>query len=74
MVWGAHGIGSPPLSILCTFYRQKVLVALQHAHVFSILKHVVAIGEVSSRLGILLGGPPLSLFDMLLTKGGGSGI
>jgi hypothetical protein len=49
-------------------------VALQHAHVFSILKHVVAIGEVSSKLDILLGGPPLSLFDMFFMKGRGSGI
>jgi len=49
-------------------------VALQHAHVFSILKHVIIIGEVSSRLGILLGGPSPSLFEMLLMIGGGLGI
>jgi len=36
-----------------------------------ILRHVIAIGEGSSRLGVLLGGSPLSLFDMLLTRGRG---
>jgi len=39
----------------------------------SILKHVIAIGEGSSRLGVLLGGSPLSLFDMLLRRGRGFG-
>ncbi len=34
---------------------------------------VVAVGEGLSRLGILSGGPLLSLFDMLLGIGGGSG-
>jgi hypothetical protein len=29
--------------------------------------------EDSSKLGLLSGGPPLSLFDMLLTRGGGGG-
>jgi hypothetical protein len=37
----------------------------------SILRQAVVIGEGSSRLGILLDGPPLSLFDMLLVIGGG---
>jgi hypothetical protein len=41
-------------------------VTLQCAHVVSILICVVAIVEGSSRLGIISGGPPLSLFDMLL--------
>ncbi len=39
----------------------------------SILRRVIGIGESSSRLGVLLGGSPLSLFDMLLTTWGGSG-
>ncbi len=34
---------------------------------------VVVVGEGSSRLGILSGGPPLSLFDMLMGSGGGWG-
>jgi hypothetical protein len=36
-----------------------------------ILKCVVAVSEGSYRLGILSGGPPLSLFDMLLAMGRG---
>lgn len=47
-------------------------MALQHAQKISILKHVVAICEVSSRLGILSKGLPISLFDMLLATRGGS--
>jgi hypothetical protein len=39
----------------------------------SIVKHVVTKGESSYRLGILLGDPSLSLFDMLLVTGEGSG-
>lgn len=30
MAWGAKGSGGPPPSILCAFYRQKVLVVLKH--------------------------------------------
>jgi hypothetical protein len=41
-------------------------MVLQHAHVISILRCVVTGGEGSFRLSILLGGLPLSLFDMLL--------
>jgi len=41
--------------------------------VISVLKHVVAIGEGSFKLGVLSRGPPLSLFDMPLAIGGGSG-
>jgi len=40
------------------------------------LRHAVAVvGEGSFRLGVLSGGPPLSLFDMLLetARGGGRG-
>jgi hypothetical protein len=56
----------------CThFYKQRVSMALQHVLVDSILKCVIGIGEVSSRLGIFSRGLLLSLFDMLLeTKGG----
>ncbi len=34
------------------------------------MRHVVAVGEGLSRLGILSGGPPLSLFDMLFATEG----
>jgi hypothetical protein len=73
MAWAVNGTKGPLLSILLTFYRQKVLVVLQHAQVVSILKHAGAIGEGSSKLGILSGGPPLSLFDMLLATKVGLG-
>jgi len=36
----------------------------------SILRHAVAVGEGLFRLGLLLGGPALSLFDTLLATGG----
>jgi hypothetical protein len=45
-------------------------------HAVSILRCAVAVGEGFSRLSILSrgpGGPPLSLFDMLLATGGGPG-
>jgi hypothetical protein len=74
MVWGTKGIGSPPLTILCTFYRQRVSMTSQHAHVMSIWKRVVVVGEGegSYKLGVFSKGPPLSLFDMLLLIRGGS--
>jgi hypothetical protein len=66
MTLGAKGIKSLLCSILHTFYRQKVQVTLQCAHAVSILTRVIAIGESSSRLGVISRGPPLSLLDMLL--------
>jgi hypothetical protein len=44
-----------------------MFMALQHAQVVFILKLVIVVGEGSSRLNILLGAPPLSLFDILFT-------
>jgi hypothetical protein len=37
------------------------------------LKHAIAIGEGFSRLDLLSGNPPLSLFDMFLMTRRGSG-
>jgi hypothetical protein len=48
-------------------------MTLQYAYAISMLRRDVAAGEGSFRLGVLSGGPPLSLFDMLLMIGGGSG-
>jgi hypothetical protein len=48
-------------------------MTLQHAHAIFILKHVVVIGEGLSNLNVLLGSPPLSLFDMFLVIGRGLG-
>jgi len=39
-------------------------MALQHVQAISILRHAIALGEGSSGLGVLSGGPPLSLFDL----------
>jgi hypothetical protein len=36
-----------------------------------LLKHVVAIGQASSKLGVLPRSPSLSLFDMLFITGEG---
>jgi hypothetical protein len=47
-------------------------MALQCAYVISILRCVVIVGEGSSRLSILLRGPPFSLFDMFFVARGGS--
>ncbi len=48
-------------------------MTLQRAKAISILKFAIAIGEGYSKLGVLSGGPPLSLFDMLLMIEGGLG-
>jgi hypothetical protein len=48
-----------------------MLVALQKAHAVSILKQVVITRESSSRLGILLSLPSLSLVDLLRVTSGG---
>ncbi len=69
-LWGAKGAGDPPLSMLQTFYRQRVLVALRCVQMISILKRADTVDEGSYRLGILSGGPPLSVFDMLLATRG----
>jgi hypothetical protein len=63
MVWEAKGTRGLPLSVWCTFYRQKVSVVLKHTQMIFILRHV-AIGEGSSRLGNLSSGPLLFLFDI----------
>ncbi len=42
----AKGIGGPPLTILCAFYRQRI--SLQRTQGASILKHVVIESEGSS--------------------------
>jgi hypothetical protein len=58
MTWEMKGIGGSPLSILRTFYRQRVLMTLLCAHVVSVLKDVIAISEGFSKLNILSKYPP----------------
>ncbi len=50
-----------------------VLVALQRVQVIFVLRCAVAVGEGSFRLGILSGGCPISIVDMLLMTGGDLG-
>jgi hypothetical protein len=70
MAWGAKSIKSPPLSILHAFYKQKVLVMIQHTCALFILKHAIVVYEGLSRLSILLRGPPfLYLICFLWLKG-----
>jgi hypothetical protein len=48
-------------------------MAFEQMQAISILRRVVVVSEGSSMLGLLSGGPPLSLFDMLLLTRGGLG-
>jgi hypothetical protein len=49
MAWGTKGIKSPPLLVLNVFYKQRVLMVLQHAHAISILRCALQYNKV--RLG-----------------------
>jgi len=66
--WKVKGIKNLHHSILCTFYKQRVLVTLQHAQVASILRHAI-IEEGPSMLSVLSRGSLVSLFDLLLVTG-----
>ncbi len=57
--------------ILCVVYRQKMLVALQRAHVASILKYMASEGFSKSIMHSSF--LSLSFFNMLLVIGGGFG-
>lgn len=46
------GTGGPPLAVLCTYYSQRVSIALQRVQVNTILRHAIFIGETSSRLTV----------------------
>jgi hypothetical protein len=48
-------------------------MTLQHVHAIFILKHLVVISEGLSRLNVLLGSLPLSLFDVFFVIGRGLG-
>jgi hypothetical protein len=55
------GTGGPPLAVLCTFYSQRVSIALQRVQVNTILRHVIFVGESSSRLTVFQGFYPFKL-------------
>jgi hypothetical protein len=66
MAWSTKGINGLPLMVLCAFYRQKMLIALQRMHTDSILKHVIIVGEGSSKLTIFSSFVSLSFFICFL--------
>jgi hypothetical protein len=71
MVWIGKGTESFLLSVLRSFYRQRMSMALSRTQATSISRWVVTTGEGSSRLGVLSGLTPLSLVDMLQATNGG---
>jgi len=68
------GTESPPLLVSHLFYNQKVSMALQRTQATSISRQGFTTREGSSKLGGLLGLPPLSLVDMLHASSGGFSI
>ncbi len=71
MAWTTKGTGGPLLSLLCSFYKQRVLMALQKIQVASILRHVVIAREGFFKLRVLLNLPLLFLVDMFHVTSGG---
>jgi hypothetical protein len=69
MVWTVKGNKNLLLSMLCSFYKQRVSIELQKTQVTTISKQAFTIGEGFSRLGVLLGLLPFSLIDMLHANG-----
>jgi hypothetical protein len=59
--------------MLYSFYGPKMSVALQKTQATSISSWAIIAREASSRLGVLLGLPPLSLVDMIQATSGGFG-
>jgi hypothetical protein len=69
LVWLTKSTNILPLTILCAFYKQKVLIAFLRAQATSILSCIVVGSKSSSRLTTF--SSFLSLSDMLLGTGGG---
>jgi hypothetical protein len=66
MAWFVKGFQGPPFSIICSFYRWRMSVALQRVQVTAILlRAVVAASEASSRLGVLPSFSPIWLHNLL---------
>jgi len=70
---GNKGFSWPSSSYFACFPQEKVSTTLQKTHATSILKHIIIIGEGSSKLTIFLGFASLFLSDMLLVIGWGFG-
>jgi hypothetical protein len=58
IAWKVKDTKSPPLLTLHSFYKQNMLMALQHAHVTFISRCVIIVGEGFFRLGVLSSIPP----------------
>lgn len=72
MVWLTKNTCSPRLVVLCAFYKQRVLVALQKTHATFILKCIIVVGKGSFRLTTFIGFLSLFFSNMLLTIRGSS--
>jgi len=71
MAWTTKGTKSHLLSVLHSFYKHKVSMALRRAQATYISNRVVIVGEGYSRLGVLTSLPPLFLINMLHGTSGG---
>ncbi len=67
MAWSVKGFRGPSLLIIRSFYRQQLCVWLSRRVQATTLLHqvVVAVGEASSKLGVLPGFSPISLHNLL---------
>jgi hypothetical protein len=66
MALSTKGPKGLPLSILRSYYKQWVLVALQKIQVTIVLQHAIVVArKVSSRLGVLPSFLPTFLHDLL---------
>jgi hypothetical protein len=67
-----NGSGGPPLSIILSFYRQWVSMALERIQIATILHQAIATTkEVLSRLDVLLGFSLIFLHDLLCVMSDG---
>jgi hypothetical protein len=66
MAWSAKGSRGPSLLIIRSFYRHKLCVALRRVQATTLLHQVVvAVGEASSKLGVLPSFSLISLHNLL---------
>ncbi len=68
-----RALGTFPLSMLHSFNRQQMLVALHKVQATCISRQAIVIGEGSFKLRVVWGLPPLSLVDVLQVTSGGFG-
>ncbi len=66
MAWSTKGSKGFSLSILHSYYKQWVLVALQKIQITIVLQHATVVAKkASSRLGVLPSFSPTFLHDLL---------